>query len=164
MSESHSTPSQKPSKPRPDFPLFPHATGRWAKKIRGKLHYFGKWDDPDGADVRYLKQRDDLHAGRKPRVDTDAVTVRDCCEAFLVHKNPLVETGELARRTWSEYKAATDRLLHRSTSSVPSPIYGRTTSRHFERRRRRRGVLPPREDDSVCAERLQACLRLRSDR
>ena len=42
MSESHSTapvvPS-KPAKPYPDFPLFPHATGRWAKKIRGKLHY-----------------------------------------------------------------------------------------------------------------------------
>ncbi len=48
------TPSERPSKPWPEFPLFPHSTGRWAKKIKGKLHYFGPWSDPDGAYQRYL--------------------------------------------------------------------------------------------------------------
>ena len=28
-------------KPRPDFPLFPYATGRGAMKVRRRLHDFG---------------------------------------------------------------------------------------------------------------------------
>ena len=29
-------------KPRPDFPLFPHAAGDWVKKVKGRLHDFSK--------------------------------------------------------------------------------------------------------------------------
>jgi integrase len=114
MSEHHPTapagPS-KPAKPRPDFPLFPHATGRWAKKIRGKLHYFGPWADADGALERYLSQKDDLHAGRKPRQVSEGVTVKDAANAFLNHKQALVDSGELSPRTWEEYRATADLVV-----------------------------------------------------
>ena len=94
---------EKPSKPYPDFPLFPHATGRWAKKIRGKTHYFGKWDDPNGALDLYLKQKDDLHAGRVPREDTDSLTLRELVNTFLESKRADMKTGLRSPRTFSDY-------------------------------------------------------------
>jgi integrase len=111
MSKQHPTTPAKPSKPYADFPLFPHATRRWAKKIRGKLHYFGPWDDPDGALAKYLEQKDALHAGRKNRPDPDAATVKDACNAFLNHKRALLDAAELSSRAWAEYKEATDLLV-----------------------------------------------------
>src|SRR5436190_13743089 len=111
MSENHSTPPaqpgkpNKPNKPYPDFPLFAHAAGVWAKKIRGKLHYFGPWSDPDGALARYLAEKDDLHAGRKPRPEPGAVTVKDLANLFLNRKQALLDAGELSSRTWGEYRA-----------------------------------------------------------
>src|SRR5262249_14400595 len=87
------------------------AAGVWAKKIRGKMHYFGPWADPDGALAKYLEQKDALHAGRKPRPDPEALTVRDAAHAFLNAKQALVKAGELSPRTWSEYKGMADELI-----------------------------------------------------
>jgi len=53
----------KPKKPRTDFPLQPHATGRWAKKFKGKLHYFGPWEDPDLALRTGLDDNDGILTG-----------------------------------------------------------------------------------------------------
>ncbi len=83
----------------------------WCKKIRGKLHYFGPWEDPDGALKKYLDQKDALHAGRKPRADTEGLTVKELANRFLNAKQALLDTGELSPRTWAEYKATTDLLV-----------------------------------------------------
>lgn len=101
----------KPSKPYPEFPLFAHITNRWCKKIRGKLHYFGPWDDPDGALERYNEQKEALHAGRKPCVSQDAATVKDVVNSFLNAKQALVDAGELSPRTWAEYKQVCDLVV-----------------------------------------------------
>jgi integrase len=93
----------KPKKPYRDFPLFPHATKRWAKKIRGRLHYFGPWEDPDAALAKYLQQKDHLHAGRTPRVEPEGLTVRDLMNSFLNSKRHLLETGEIAAQTFQDY-------------------------------------------------------------
>jgi len=101
----------KPEKPYPEFPLFPHATGRWAKKIRGKFHYFGPWDDPDGALRKYLDQKDPLHAGRTPRAPGDGLTVRDLANRFLTAKKRQATAGELAMRTFRDYYSTCARVV-----------------------------------------------------
>jgi integrase len=101
----------KPSKPRPDFPLYAHAAGYWAKRIRGKIHYFGAWADPDAALAKYLDQKDDLYAGRQPRSDPEGVTVKDLANAFLNHKQARLESKELAPRTFADYHAMADLVV-----------------------------------------------------
>jgi integrase len=103
--------SDKPAKPYPDFPLFPHATRRWAKKIRGRLHYFGPWADPTGAEARYKEQAADLHAGRTPRPAVDGFTVKDAANAFLNFKRGRLDTGELSLRSFGDYLKTCVRLV-----------------------------------------------------
>jgi integrase len=96
----------KPAKPYPDFPLYAHASRRWAKKIKGKTHYFGPWGDPSGALEKYREQADDLHAGRTPTVASDAITVVDLCNEFLRHKKDLQQNGELSSTTIIDYQSS----------------------------------------------------------
>ncbi|HMF13611.1 MAG TPA: hypothetical protein VKE94_14935, partial [Gemmataceae bacterium] len=109
--DSAAAPRVRPDKPYPEFPLRAHATGYWCKKIRGRVHYFGRWEDPDGALAKYVEQKDDLHAGRTPRPAHDALIVWNAVNAFLNEKKARVEAGELGQRTWDEYKVACDMIV-----------------------------------------------------
>jgi integrase len=95
---------KKPAKPYPDFPLFPHATRRWAKKIKGKMHYFGPWDNPDKALKLYLDQRDDLHAGRRVRSKSGGLSVGELVNRYLSAKRPLVDSGEMSAAHWAHMR------------------------------------------------------------
>jgi len=77
------------------------------------MHYFGPWEDSDGALKKYLEQKDDLHAGRTPRPGTGpgALTVKDVANAFLNAKRDKMEAGELSPRTWAKYKEVADLLV-----------------------------------------------------
>ena len=108
------TRADKARKPRKDFPLFPHATGRWAKKVLGKFAYFGKVaDDPRGeaALLLWLEQRDDLLAGRTPRSKVSGPTVRDLVNHFLTSKKRSLESGEISSRTFADYHATGERVI-----------------------------------------------------
>jgi integrase len=102
-------------KPRPDFPLFPHQTGRWCKKVRQKLHYFGKTaDDPKGekALALWLEQKDALLAGKTPRkVPAEGLTLTDLANRFLSAKMNLVASGELTQRSFADYMATAEKVI-----------------------------------------------------
>jgi hypothetical protein len=107
MSKSSRSPrsrkSNKPDKPYPEFPLYAHATKRWAKKVHGRTLFFGKWDDPQAALQNWLSQRDDLLAGRVPRAPMNELRVRELSDRFLTAKRRAMERGELSPRTWGDY-------------------------------------------------------------
>lgn len=102
--------ARKPAKPYADYPLFAHAAGVWAKKIRGKLHYFGPWDDPDRALEKYLAQQDALHAGRTPRVDVDGLRVRELLNRFVTAKQHALDAKEIVQTTFNECFKTCERI------------------------------------------------------
>ncbi len=84
---------------------FPHGSGYWAKKCRGKLIYLKRIaDDPDGeaAWAEWLRIGEDLRAGIDPSKPTAGVTLGRLVNDFLNAKRQLVESGERSERTLTE--------------------------------------------------------------
>jgi hypothetical protein len=60
---------EKPSKPHAEFPLFPSDCGRWRKKVKGVVYYFGRWADDrkgDRAIKLWNESKDEILAGNPP--------------------------------------------------------------------------------------------------
>lgn len=106
-------------KPHRDFPLTPHPAGYWCKKVRGKIHYFGRLDaDPKGeaALQEWLDRKDDLLAGLPPRADRKGILLGSLCFEFMRAKETMLASGEITARTRDEYKATCNRLIDAFTA------------------------------------------------
>lgn len=100
-----------PEKPYPEFPLTPHASGKWQKKIRGRIYYFGRLDDPDTALKEYLHARDYLQAGVPVPADVaGALTVARLCDEYYQAKLTAHLAGEITSRTLKDIDRTCRRL------------------------------------------------------
>jgi integrase len=107
----NSTKSKRPRKPYRGFPLFAHSVGQWAKKVRGKTHYFGVWADPTAAEAKWNAEKEDLLAGRTPRTAADGKTMAELTGRFMTAKQRKLDAGEIKQRTWDELYATCERLV-----------------------------------------------------
>jgi len=97
----------KPEKPYEGFPLYAHASGRWAKKIRGKTFFFGPWSDPDAALERLNREYPYLSQGKRPpEPDADGPTVATVCNEHLEHQDALLLEKQRSVETFNEHLAA----------------------------------------------------------
>jgi integrase len=96
---------KKPRKPYRLFPLTAHNNGQWCKKIRGKVHFFGVWADPNAAHDRYLRISADLHAGRKPDrgiLSGGELTIKDVANHYLTYQQSRSQNGEITPRWFDD--------------------------------------------------------------
>lgn len=87
---------EKPQKPYPDFPLYSHQNGQWAKKIGGKTRFFGSWSDWRAALAEFEATK-----GVEPM--PDVFDLQDLVNLFLRDKKKSAEAGEIKLDTWKEY-------------------------------------------------------------
>ena len=91
-------------KPSPAFPLIPHPSGQFCKKIRAKRFYFGSVADSEAALERYHRHCQGLHSGQTTRIGrADELTVAGLANTFLAAKEPKREAGSIEAATFVEY-------------------------------------------------------------
>lgn len=97
-------PSRKPEKPYPHFPLTPRSDGRWMRKVFGKVVTFsGTADEALAAYETYV-------ADRTSGETIQTLQVRDLLEAFMSSKDTDRKAGQIAQRTFDEYRQTCDAI------------------------------------------------------
>jgi hypothetical protein len=164
VTRPHSTPSPKPAKPYPAFPLTPHPPDAGARRSAVRFHYFGSIDDPQVALDRYLAEKDALHAGRRPRPDPDALTVEAVVLAFLNHKAGPARCPRAVAPHDARLQRSRETAWHRVRPQATGygPRHGRLC-RIAKQDGQALGTAPAGQDDSIREIGVQTRLRLRTD-
>lgn len=116
----------RPAPPK-GSPIFPHASGHWAKKVKGQLYYFGPWGKREKGELicmphcgehasalaRYENEIEDIRRGRKHRrsYDPDGFRLDELCNRWISMKKRKMETGEISARTFKECNEASELLI-----------------------------------------------------
>lgn len=107
-------PRRKGRGPIERFPVRPRKDGRFQKRIRGVLHYFGRDGNRDAALAEYDRVKHDLYAGRAPRQrpgEGDALPVARLVNLFLADKEHEVAEETLDGETFKQHKRALRRFV-----------------------------------------------------
>ena len=116
--------SKSKRKTRSDkFPLTLHSTGQYCKKIKGKMHYFGK--DKKQALERYLEQAAFLHNGKAQTFKTanGNMTLRSLCNIYLQHQQAKVASAEITIRHHADQTSCLKKFMsfigqHRKVNEI----------------------------------------------
>ena len=104
--------SKSKRKTRSDkFPLTLHSTGQYCKKIKGKIHYFGK--NKRQALERYLEQAAFLHNGKAQmfRTTNGNMTLKSLCSIYLQHQQAKAASAEITIRHYADQSSCLKKFM-----------------------------------------------------
>lgn len=106
-------PRKNPVDPIERFPQKPRADGRFQKRIRSKLYYFGFNGDRDAALLEYDGVKRALYEGRSPRreADDDVTDLTTLARDFLSDRWTEVQAGRLEGDWYKQHARAVQRFV-----------------------------------------------------
>jgi Helix-turn-helix domain len=142
----------------PDFPLTIHSSGRWSKRVHGKVYFYGPLHNPDKALQRWLRERNRLLTGITPKTRIEKITMENeslkaiglekiaekvdaiCSKADALFtrysraaSGPKLHTLEEAAEILGVTKRAVDSMLNRSLLSWVDVSATKGSKKHHKR-------------------------------
>lgn len=113
---------KQPGKPYPEFTLFAYNSGSWCRKIRGKLHSFGGWDDLTAAMEKHNKEYPYRKSGVPVPDKFDGLTVADLCNKLLAAKDDDRASGEITERWFNDLKKVGELIVANIDRNGPDDL------------------------------------------